>query len=35
MTIINYLKAQGLSWFGRVRRIISDKMVNNYTSGNQ
>lgn len=35
MTIINSNKAQGLSWFGHAHRITSNKMVKNYTSGNQ
>jgi hypothetical protein len=33
--LINYIKAQGLSWFGHSHRMTSDKMVKNYTSGNR
>jgi hypothetical protein len=35
MIILNYSKAEGLSWLGHVHRLISDKMVKNYTSGNR
>jgi len=33
MNILNYNKAEGLSWLGHVHRIIRDKMVKNYTIG--
>jgi hypothetical protein len=33
--IINYIKAQRLSWFGHLHRMPEERMVKKYTSGNR
>jgi hypothetical protein len=33
--IINYIKAQRLSWFGHLHRMSEERMVKKYTSGNR
>jgi hypothetical protein len=33
--IINYIKAQRLSWFGHLHRIPEEKMLKKYISGNR
>jgi hypothetical protein len=33
--IINYIKAQSLSWFGHLHRMPEERMVKKYTSGNR
>jgi hypothetical protein len=33
--IINYTKAQRLSWFGHLHRMSEERMVKKYTSGNR
>jgi hypothetical protein len=32
--IINYIKAQRLSWFGHLHRMSQERVVKKYTSGN-
>jgi hypothetical protein len=31
--VINYIKAQRLSWFGHVHRMANDRTVKNYMTG--
>ena len=33
--IVNYIKAQVLSWFGHVQRVTKERMAKNYLSGNR
>jgi hypothetical protein len=33
--IINYIKAQRLSWFGHLQRMPEERTVKKYTSGNR
>jgi hypothetical protein len=34
-TIINFIKAQRLSWLGHIHQMDSDRMVKKYMTGNQ
>jgi len=33
--IINHIKAQRLSWFGHLHRMLEERMVKKYVSGNR